>query len=178
MALFSSADMGLLLPRGLLLEQDTTFRLPMLAITVAKTPWSFCPATFEAQPCRWHEGRPGRLRHQAPAREGMVADGRPEPRRTPARYSGEITGRPLLQYGWCSVHWPDIAACIALGKRVSKSRMLTHSGRTVMRTIWGDICRTPSTHSRPCSSPKYRSAQAAYSGVTPSTLSTSAVPRT
>ena len=47
---------------------------------------------------------------------------------------------------------------MALGKRVSKSRTLTHSGRTVMRTIWEDIWRTPSTHSLPCCSPKYRRA--------------------
>jgi hypothetical protein len=47
---------------------------------------------------------------------------------------------------------------MALGKRVSKSGTLTHSGRPVMRTIWEDIWRTPSTHSLPCCSPKYRRA--------------------
>ncbi len=67
---------------------------------------------------------------------------------------------------------------MALGKRVSKSKTLIHSGRTVMRTIWEDIWRTPSTHSLPYSSPKYRCAQGSYPGLTPSTVSTSAVPRT
>jgi hypothetical protein len=36
-------------------------------------------------------------------------------------------------------HWPDIASAIALGKRVSKSRMLTHSGLTLMRVMCEDI---------------------------------------
>src|ERR1700716_3671773 len=33
------------------------------------------------------------------------------------------------------------------------------------------------THARPCSGPKYRSAASAYSGTTPATVSTFAVPR-
>jgi hypothetical protein len=44
----------------------------------------------------------------------------------------------------------------ALGKRVSKSRMATQSGRTVMRAI--AFPRKPSTHAFPASSPRYRSA--------------------
>src|SRR6266852_8172818 len=72
---------------------------------------------------------------------------------------------------------PAIAASIALGKRVSKSKSPTHVGRTEIRAIWANIARTCSTQARPCSSPKYRSAAAAYSGVTPSTLSTLAIPR-
>src|SRR5215210_5128319 len=58
-----------------------------------------------------------------------------------------------------------------------ESLKLTHSGLTLMRVMCEDIWRTPSTHCGPCSGPKYRSAQASYSGVTPSTVSTWAVPR-
>jgi len=75
-------------------------------------------------------------------------------------------------------HLLDIAASMVLRKRVSKSRTLTHSGRTLVRSIWENVWRTPSTHSRPFCSTKYRRAQAAYSAVTPSTVPTSTVPRT
>src|SRR6478672_4272177 len=64
----------------------------------------------------------------------------------------------------------------ALGKRVSKSSTLAHVGRTAMRHISASGGNWL-THASPCSSPKYRLAEAAYSGTTPSTCSTLAIPR-
>src|SRR5207245_2145610 len=55
--------------------------------------------------------------------------------------------RPGIQYRY----EPAIAASIALGKRVWKSKSPTHVGRTEIRAIWVDIARTCSTQARPCS---------------------------
>ena len=44
------------------------------------------------------------------------------------------------------------------GRRVSKSSTPTHSGVIAMRTICGLLPRICSTHTLPCSHPKYRSA--------------------
>lgn len=49
---------------------------------------------------------------------------------------------------------PAMAASMALGKRVSKSKRPTQVGRTEIRVMWADITRTCSTQARPCSSPK------------------------
>src|SRR5208282_5689001 len=67
-------------------------------------------------------------------------------------------------------------AVSALGNRVVKSRIPTHVGVMGMRAM--GLPRSVDTHAGPCSRPKYRSAESAYSGTTSSSISTSAVPRT
>jgi hypothetical protein len=66
----------------------------------------------------------------------------------------------------------------ALGKRVSKSRMPTHSGRMKTRAIRGLSGRRLSNQACPASSPKTRLVMAAYSGAMPSTVSVRTEPRT
>src|SRR5258708_31377300 len=67
-------------------------------------------------------------------------------------------------------------AVSALGNRVWKSRIPTHVGVMGIRAM--GLPRRVETHAGPCSAPKYRWADSAYSGTTSSSISTAALPRT
>src|SRR5690606_10194007 len=76
-----------------------------------------------------------------------------------------------------SVRIRSKARSTAFGKRCSKSRMPTHSGRTEYRAMVGKARAMVSTQAAPSFSPRTFLAAAAYSGGTPPTDSTRTVPR-